>query len=80
MDSMTRRRCDWSVEQGGRSFLYPECLDGEEDFLLVAGEGHAHSEQVFGVDLRDDVQAGESGLQEALLVSLHLYGSKPLGD
>lgn len=26
--------------------MYPECLDGGEDFLLVAGEDHAHSEQV----------------------------------
>ena len=26
--------------------MYPERLDGGEDFLLVASEGHAHSEQV----------------------------------
>lgn len=26
--------------------MYPERLDGGEDFLLVAGESHAHSEQV----------------------------------
>lgn len=79
-DSTAGKSSDWSVEEGGRGFVYPERLDGGEDFLLVASKGHAHSEQVFGVQLRDDVQAGESGLQEALLVSLHLYGSKPLGD
>lgn len=28
--------CDWSVEQGGWAFRYPECLDGGEDLLLVA--------------------------------------------
>ncbi len=32
------------------------------------------------VQLWNNVQAGKSGLQEALLVSLHLYGSKPLRD
>lgn len=37
---------DWSVEEGGRGFVYPERLDGGEDFLLVASKGHAHSEQV----------------------------------
>lgn len=37
---------DWSVEQGGWSFVYPERLNGGEDFLLVASEGHAHSEEV----------------------------------
>lgn len=26
--------------------MYPERLNGGEDFLLVTGEGHAHSEQV----------------------------------
>lgn len=26
--------------------MYPERLDGGEDFLLVSGEGDAHSEQV----------------------------------
>lgn len=35
---------------------------------------------LLSVELRDDVQAGESGLQEALLISFHLYGSKPLRD
>lgn len=35
---------------------------------------------LLSVELRDDVQVGESGLQEALLVALHLYGSEPLGD
>lgn len=74
------RGCDWSVQEGGRGFVYPECLDGGEDFLLMSSEGHAHSEQVFGVELRDDVQAAEARLQEALLVSLHLYGSEPLRD
>lgn len=43
---MAGQGCDWSVEQGGRGLVYPERLDGGEDFLLVAGEGHAHSEQV----------------------------------
>lgn len=43
--------CDWSVEKGGWGFVDPECLDGGEDFLLVASEGHAHSEQVFSVEL-----------------------------
>lgn len=37
---------DWSAEEGGRGFVCPESLDGREDFLLVASEGHAHSEQV----------------------------------
>lgn len=46
MDSAAGQGCYWSVEKGGRGFVYPECLDGGEDFLLVAGEGHAHSEQV----------------------------------
>lgn len=35
---------------------------------------------LLSVELRDDVQVGESSLQEALLVALHLYGSEPLGD
>lgn len=38
--------CDWSEEQGGRGIVYPQRLDGGEDFLLVASEGHAHSKQV----------------------------------
>lgn len=79
-DSTAGQGCDWSVEDGGRDLVYPERLDGGEDFLLVASEGDAHSEQVFSVQLRDDVQAGEPALQEALLVSLHLYGSEPLRD
>lgn len=37
---------DWSERQGGRGFVYPERLNGGEDLLLVAGEGHAHSQQV----------------------------------
>ncbi len=41
-----RQDSDWSVEQSGRGFVYPERLDGGEDFLLVASKGHAHSEQV----------------------------------
>lgn len=44
--SAVEEGCDWSVEEGGRGFVYPERLDGGEDFLLVASEGHAHSEQV----------------------------------
>lgn len=40
------QRCDWSEEEGGRGIVYPERLAGGEDFLLVASEGHAHSEQV----------------------------------
>lgn len=35
-----------SVEQRGRGFVYPECLDGGQNLLLVASKGHAHSEQV----------------------------------
>ncbi len=46
LDSTAGQGCDWSVQEGGRGFVYPERLDGGEDFLLVAGEGHAHSEQV----------------------------------
>lgn len=34
--SVVEQGCDWSVEQGGRAFRYPECLDGGEDLLLVA--------------------------------------------
>lgn len=43
---MTQEGCDWSERQGGRSFVYPQRLDGGQDFLLVSSEGHAHSEQV----------------------------------
>lgn len=46
LDSTAGQGCDWSVEEGGRGFVYPERLNGGEDFLLVASEGHAHSEQV----------------------------------
>lgn len=51
LDTATGKGCDCSVEQGRRGFVYPECLDGGQDFLLVACEGHAHSEQVFRVEL-----------------------------
>lgn len=34
--SVVEQGCDWSIEQGGRAFRYPECLDGGEDLLLVA--------------------------------------------
>lgn len=33
--------------------MYPERLNGGEDFLLVAGEGNAHSEEVSGETERD---------------------------
>lgn len=35
-----------SVEHRGRGFVYPERLDGRKDLLLVASQGHAHSQQV----------------------------------
>lgn len=35
---------------------------------------------LLSVELGDDVHAAESRLQEALLVALHLNGSKPLWD
>lgn len=50
-----KQSCDWSVEQGGRGIVNPERLDGGEDFLLVASEGHAHSKQVsMETDRRSD--------------------------
>ena len=44
--SAVEQSCDWSVEERGRGFVNPKCLDGGEDFLLVASQGDAHSEQV----------------------------------
>lgn len=37
--------------------VYPEGLDGRQDLLLVAGEGHAHSEQVSMETERTGVRA-----------------------
>lgn len=34
---------------------------------------------ILSVELRHHIQAGETSLQEVLLVPLHLYGPQPLG-
>lgn len=50
----SRKPLQGSVEHRGRGLVDPERLDGGEDLLLVARQGHAHSKQVSTATERAD--------------------------
>lgn len=46
----------------------------------MAGQSHPHVQQVLCADLGQLVHRGEAGLEEAVLVALHLDSPEPLSD
>lgn len=64
------------LEGHSGSALVPNghCLDAGEDLPLMAGQSHAHVQQILCGDLGQLVHRVDAGLQEAVFVALHLDG------